>query len=160
MGKNISGTGMDTKVIGRIGILGQNEPELPNIKRILVLNLTHESHGNAIGMGLADITTKKLFNEVDIDKTFLNSISSMSPEQGRFPSIAENDKEALEAAVNTLGAKDAEKLKIVYIKNTSDLEYLYISEYLLKEKNNENLQMVAEAEKIKFDEDGFLFFYF
>lgn len=151
MGKNISGTGMDTKVIGRIKIDGQTEPLKPDIRRIVVLSLTEESHGNAIGIGLADIITRKVFNEVDLEITSKNTITSMAPEQGKIPVVMSDDKRAILAAANSLGFLTDENLRCVFIKNTSYLEKLYISESLFDEVElNQDIEVIRE-EKLRFD---------
>ncbi len=155
IGKNISGTGMDTKVVGRIMIKGQKEPETPKIDRIVVLNLSPESHGNAIGMGLADLTTQKAFNEINLQDTSFNSISSMCLEQGKIPCVVNNDQEAIKAGLTTLGAIDSEKAKLVYIKNTQEIETIYISESLLDEVHkNKYLEIIKEPEELIFDDSG------
>jgi len=155
IGKNISGTGMDTKVVGRIMIKGQKEPETPKIDRIVVLNLSPESHGNAIGMGLADLTTRRAFNGINLQETSFNSISSMCLEQGKIPCVVDNDQEAIKAGLTTLGAIDPEKARLVYIKNTQEIETIYISESLLDEvlKNN-YLEIIKEPEELIFDDSG------
>ncbi|MDW7677108.1 MAG: lactate racemase domain-containing protein [Bacillota bacterium] len=155
IGKNISGTGMDTKVVGRIMVIGQKEPEEPVIKRIVVLNLTPESHGNATGIGLADITTMSVFKAIDIKTTAINSISSMSPEQGRLPCILGNEYEAIKAAIFTLGTVDVKKVKMVYIKDTLSLEYMIVSSALLSEVNfNPCLEILGAGEDLIFDSEG------
>lgn len=155
MGKNISGTGMDTKVIGRIHVKGQKEPDSPKIGRIVVLKLTPESHGNAIGIGLADITTEKVFKSVELRVTAFNSITSMAPEQGFLPCVVENDREAILAAINTSGAVDQKNVRLMYIKNTSSLEYMAISEALLSEvQQNKRIQILGEPEELQFDAEG------
>ena len=161
IGKNISGTGMDTKVVGRIMIKGQKEPKTPRIDRIVVLNLTSESHGNAIGIGLADITTRKFFMKTNLNETALNSIASMCPEQGRMPCIADNDKKAIEAGLLTLGAIDPCNARIVCIKNTQELETLLVSESMMDEVNNNIfLETISDPEEICFDNCGNLIFNF
>jgi len=155
IGKNISGTGMDTKVIGRIHIMGQKEPESPQISRIVVLGLTKESHGNAIGIGLADITTQKVYQSIDLRITGFNSISSMAPEQGFLPCVVANDQEAFEAALMTLGAVDFSKVKMVYIKNTSALEEFAVSEALLQEVQADKcLETIGYLEELRFNSTG------
>lgn len=155
MGKNISGTGMDTKVIGHIHVKGQKEPDTPKIGRIVVLGLTPESHGNAIGIGLTDFTTQQVFDAINIRDTAFNSITSMSPEQGFILCVAANDKEAILAALNTLGAVDFAKARLLYIKNTSRLENMIISESLIDEvQANNQLEIVGELEEMQFDPEG------
>lgn len=152
-GKDISGTGMDTKVVGRIMIRGQKEPELPRIGRIVVLGLTPESHGNALGIGLADITTRKVFEKIDVKATSLNAFSSMTPEQGRIPCVADNDFEAINYAVATLGAI-GDRLRIVIIQNTLELENFAVSEAMVNEAKRMGMEIVGEKEPFEFDSDG------
>jgi len=155
IGKNISGTSMDTKVVGRIMVKGQKEPKAPIIDRIVVLKLTPESHGNAIGVGLADIITLRLFKSIDIEATSLNSIKSMSPEQGRVPCVVKNDYDAIKSALLTLGAVDLNKVKVVYIKNTSKLELFAVSEGMIDEvAKNSQLEIIGKPEEIRFDVEG------
>lgn len=155
MGKNISGTGMDTNVIGRIMFIGEKEPEKPKITRIVVLGLTEESHGNATGVGLADYTTQRLVDNIDAEVTSINSIASMSPEKGRTPIPMKTDREAVEAALNTIGAVDSEDARVVHIKNTLEIADLHVSETLLEEvKGRENLKLAEELGPLSFDSGG------
>ncbi|MBC7319044.1 DUF2088 domain-containing protein [bacterium] len=133
IGKDISGAGMDTNIIGRIYIDGEPEPEKPKITRIVVTDLTEKTHGNAIGLGLADFTTKKLFNKIDFDATYQNAITSTFVLRGKIPIIAEDSRTAIEWALRTCGPIDIEKAKIIRIKNTLSLSELYVSESVLRE---------------------------
>ena len=155
IGKNISGTGMDTKVVGRIMVKGQKEPESPKITRLVVLGLTPESHGNAIGIGLADITTQRTFEQVDLYATADNSISSMSPEQGRLPCVVRNDREALQSAIVSLGAVNPSEAQMVYIDNTMQLEVMAVSESLIdRVRGDDRLELIGSPEELQFDEQG------
>lgn len=155
MGKNISGTGMDTNVIGRIMFIGEKEPEHPKITRTVVLNLTEESHGNAIGIGLADYTTQRLVDKIDALATSINSIAGMTPEKGRIPIALKTDREAVEAALTTIGAVDPEEARVVHIKNTLLIAEFDISEALLEEvKGREDLKLVEELGTLSFDRKG------
>jgi len=155
MGKNISGTGMDTNVIGRIMFIGEKEPEHPWITRIVVLDLTGETHGNAVGVGLADYTTQRLIDKTDQAVTAINCITAMSPEKGRLPIALKTDKEAVEAALDTIGAIDPEKARLVHIKNTLKIGELDISEALLEEiKEREDMELVKELGPLSFDSAG------
>lgn len=133
MGKDISGAGMDTNIIGRIYIDGETEPEKPKITRIVVTDLTENTHGNAIGIGLADFTTKKLFNKIDFNATYQNAVTSTFVLRGKIPIIAEDAKTAIEWALRTCGPIDIERARIVRIKNTLSLSELYVSESILDE---------------------------
>ncbi len=161
IGKNISGTGMDTKVVGRIMVKGQKEPDKPRIGRIAVLGLTEESHGNAIGIGLADITTRQVLAKIDLAATALNSISSMAPEQGRIPCVAEHDKAAVEGAALSLGCEGPEELDIILIKNTLCLERLAISQPLFERlRDRGRVRGIKEPEEMRYDAAGRLLFTF
>jgi hypothetical protein len=155
MGKNISGAGMDTNVIGRIMFIGEKEPENPKITRIVVLDLAEESHGNAIGVGLADYTTQRLVNNIDAEATAINSIAGMSPEKGRVPIALKTDREAFEAALTTIGAIDPKDARVVHIKNTLEIAELDISESLLEDmKGRKDLELIEELGPMPFDSDG------
>src|SRR5437773_10555703 len=96
LGKEISGSGMDTNIIGRIRIRGETEPGTPDIKIIVVMDLTEQSHGNAAGSGLADVTTRRLFNKIDFAVTNKNVFTSSFFERGKIPVVAETDAQAME----------------------------------------------------------------
>lgn len=143
IGKNISGTGMDVNVIGRMMKLGEPEPERPLIKRIIALDLTKQSHGNALGMGLADIITQKLHNKINFDATYENVISAGVLERGRMPVIAATEAHAIQIALNSLINIKPEDARVVRIKNTLELSYISISEALIEEaKSNHNLRII------------------
>lgn len=155
IGKNISGTGMDTKVVGRIMIKGQDEPEAPDIGRIVVLGLTEETHGNATGIGLADIITDDVYKNINIEDTSLNAISSMAPEQGKIPCVVKNDYEAIKAGIITLGPISPGQAEIILIKNTSKIEKIALSEGLFNKLKNENKVIaLSEPEDMRFDSNG------
>jgi len=153
MGKNISGTGMDTKVIGRLMITGENELKHPMPRVIVVLDLTDESHGNAAGLGLADITTKRLIDKINWHDTHINVFTSGFIERDRIPVVAENDRQALEWALEIAKVRDPEKARIVRIRDTNTLGVLYISQGLWEEATrNPRIKFVNEL-TLKF-EDG------
>jgi hypothetical protein len=155
MGKNISGTGMDTNVIGRIMFIGEREPERPKITRIVVLDLTKEAHGNAVGIGLADYTTQWLVKKIDPEATSTNAVTAMTPEKGRIPIFLRSDQEAVDAALSTIGAIDPEKARLVHIKNTLEIGELNISEAFLKEAEGRgDLKVLKELGPLTFDEGG------
>lgn len=154
MGKMISGTGMDTKVIGRIRIQGEKEPLKPMIKKVVVLNLASNSYGNALGVGLADITTKKLVDRIDFDATYANIIATTFLERGKIPITVSNDKNAIIVAANTVGNVNPENIKIAIIKNTLDLQELYLSEGALENMDKSKIEIIEKDIKLSFDEDG------
>lgn len=156
IGKNYSGTGMDTNIIGRMKILGVEEPAKPDIKYIIASDLSEECHGNATGIGLADLTTRRLFDKIDFQKMNENVITSTFLHRAMIPIVMENDRDAMIAALRCCWGVMPEKARVVRIPNTLHLEYLYISEALLFEvKNLPHVEIIGEAEEMKFDEDGY-----
>lgn len=130
IGKDISGAGMETKIVGRLRS-GAAEPEKPQIRYIVTTDLTKPSHGNACGVGIADFITKKLFDQIDLDATNENIVTCRCIEQGRIPIIARNDRQAIEFAIRALGKLPPEGPRIIRIKNTLRMETLYVTENLL-----------------------------
>lgn len=127
MGKDISGVGIDPNITGRNrDLLGAfNHPA--RIKRIFVRDLTDQSKGNAIGIGLADLTTKRLVDKIDYAVTYKNCITGISLEKGAIPMHFGNDREAIEVALDSIGLISAQKSKIVRIKNTLRLDIVEVS---------------------------------
>lgn len=133
MGKNFSGTGMDTNIIGRLRIEGEPEPENPSIRRIAVLDLSEAAGGNAYGIGLADFTTKKLMDRIDYKATYANMLATNFIERIRIPYIAADENEAVETALKSCSLKDIEKARIIRIKNTLHLENMEVSPSVYEE---------------------------
>ncbi len=133
MGKNYSGTGIDTNIIGRTQIQGVQEPQKPCIKRIAVFDLSEESHGNATGLGLADFVTKKIVDTMDRTATYLNCLTSTFVMRAAIPMYFDSEKLLLEAALFSLSGIDPLNLRIVIIPNTLFLSDCLISESLLAE---------------------------
>ncbi|WP_206659619.1 lactate racemase domain-containing protein [Halobacillus litoralis] len=158
MGKNYSGTGMDTNVLGRTKILGVPEPESPCFSRIAVLDLDHASHGNATGIGLADLTTERLFQKIDRKKTYLNCITSTYVQRAMIPMILENEMEVVETAVESLAVEDPTQLRVAFIENTLNLETLYISENVLHEIKDQ-VEVLTRPEPLSFNEQGEISFF-
>lgn len=139
MGKDISGVGMDPNIIGRIRIPGESEPSNPKIKNIVVTDLTEASHGNALGMGLADFITERLHSKIDFKATYENAITSTFLERGKMPIIAINDRAAIEYALRTCGPINISNARIIRIKNTLNLYEMYVSSTIwnkIKDKSN------------------------
>jgi hypothetical protein len=155
IGKNISGAGMDPNVTGRLYFIGSPPLKEPKITRIFVRDLTPETEGNAIGIGYADYTTKRLVQKIDPVPTMINSITGMGPECGRIPISFEKDREALQAAFDNSGVLAPKDLRLVWIKNTLEVEYLWASESMLEEaKGNSNLEVVSGLQEVPFDKNG------
>jgi len=158
MGKNVSGLGMDTNVTGRIWMVMPDEidPRAPKIRRIVVLDLAEESHGNATGLGLADITTEKLVSKIDYNATFVNCLTGTWPELGRTPPFLPNDRDAIRMGIRTCGPIDPKKARIVRIKNTLELERMWISESLYEavkatKELSEKIEVIHEPREMQFD---------
>ena len=155
IGKNFSGTGMDTNIIGRARIHGVPEPEKPSIKRIAVLDLSEESHGNASGLGLADFTTQKLVNRIDRQSTYLNCLTSTFVTRAAIPMYFATEEKLAEAALFSLSAIAPDKLRIVIIRNTLFLMECFVSAALLPELESRPGTVInQEPHDIKFDSDG------
>jgi hypothetical protein len=127
MGKEISGVGMDPNIIGRIRIRGQEEPASPRVKAIVVSGLTPHSYGNAVGIGLADVITKKLFDAIDFDAMNINARTSRFLERAKVPFVAENDKDAFDVALSACGNIPAGAERIVRIPDTLHLSEVQVS---------------------------------
>lgn len=156
MGKDISGTGMDTNIIER---KDENSSKTANVNagitRIFVRDLTPNSHGNACGIGLADFTTQKLVNKINFQETYINCVTALRPEGAKIPMTFESDKDAIEAAVSTCGIENAGNMKIVWIKSTLDLEKVIVSDGYLDDLSGRNdLEQISSARKITFDSSG------
>jgi hypothetical protein len=157
IGKNISGVCMDTNVIGRIMVWGEEEPKYPQINRIAALNLTDESHGNVIGIGLADIITKKIYEKIDFNVYYKNILTASLIERGKIPIVAENDEIAIKWAFKTCWAQDKKKAKVVRIKNTLMLSEISISKSIYEEeKRNGKIETISDFFNLKFDSEGML----
>ncbi len=155
IGKNISGSGLDTNVIGRRMVYGQEEPNTPNIKRIVVLDITEASHGNATGIGLADFTVNKVIEKIEEMPSYLNCITAQTPEKIRIPPSFNSDKEAIAVALNTIGFTDPQRARLVRIKNTELLEEIEVSQVLWEEaKEKDELTRQGSLTDLTFKEDG------
>ncbi len=155
IGKNISGTGFDTNIIGRLDINGEKEIAKPEIKRLLVFDITEESHGNALGIGLADITTRHLVDKINYKDMYANTITSTFLNRAKIPITTDSEKEAVEIAVKTCWRLEQSDLKLLIMKNTLDLEYLYVSKAVWDEiKDNKNIDACGEWVKLTFTKNG------
>ncbi len=156
MGKNYSGTGMDTNIIGRLYIQGEPEPADPHMRYLAVMDLSEESHGNACGIGLADFTTQKLVDKIDRKPTYLNCLTSTFPIRAKIPPYMDTEKQVLETILQCLsGSVPAEKARLVVAPNTLFLEECYVSEALLPEiRAKDGMEIVGEPFPMRFDADG------
>jgi len=149
MGKNFSGTGMDTNIIGRMKVHGVPEPNKPDIQRIVVLDLSEESHGNAHGMGLADFVSQRLVDKIDKHATYLNCLTTTFVMRAAIPIHFDTDEKIFDAALNSLPIP-AEKAKVIIIPNTLHLTNMLVSEAVLDEiKGNPNIEIIHPPQEIE-----------
>ena len=144
LGKDYSGTGLDTNVIGRRYLRGEPELEKPDIGIIVVRRLSAASHGNALGMGLADIVLKAFADEIDYSATYENIITSSFLERGKLPVVAETDESALDIALRASHRESAESARIMHIRNTRDLSSFSVSEALRGELSRRTDLIIEE----------------
>ncbi len=128
MGKTVSGTGMDSKVIGRAHYIRPAPPPMPRITRVVACDLSNDSYGNAHGVGLADFITARLARKIDVKAMAVNSLTSTLPELARIPLAFDTDREAIEAALGTAGLEDPARAHLIRIRSTLDLAEVEISE--------------------------------
>jgi len=159
IGKNISGTGMDTNIVGGISGFNKSSLNLPKIKEILLLDLTLESHGNAHGVGLATAITKKLYNKIDFNVTYTNSITSGFLNKSRIPMIFPTEEKAFNTCLSVLGNLLEIKPRIIIIKNTLKLDEIFVSETIWEEiKEQRNISPLGNWEEIRFNTNRSLLF--
>jgi hypothetical protein len=154
-GKNVAGTGMDVNVTGRNRDIQEWQITSPRIKRIFVRDLTEESEGNALGIGMADFTTTRLVQKMDRKKTYINCLTGVSPEKGAIPLYFDTDREALEACLVTIGDIPANRVMLVHIKSTLHLSKLCVSQAFEREINRRNsLRRLDEWREMAIDKNG------
>lgn len=157
MGKDVSGVGIDPNVTGRNrDLLGVFDHPV-RVKRLFVRDLTAKSKGNAVGIGLADITTQRLVNKIDYDATYKNCITGISPEKAAVPMHFKTDRKGIEVGLGSMGLIPPEKSKIVRIKNTNRLETVAVSEAFADElQQRSDLEILGEPQPMEFDEEDIL----
>lgn len=156
IGKNYSGTGMDTNIIGRIRVLGVEEPKKPDIKYVIASDLSEASHGNALGIGLADLTTNRLFEKIDFAAMNENVITSTFLDRAKIPIVLESDEAALEAAMRATWGVASDQARIARIPNTLHIGELYVSEVIFNElKEQENIEVIEDLHDMEFNTDGY-----
>jgi len=156
IGKNISGTGMDANIVKRF--TSEVIVCKPLAQRIVVLDLTKETHGNANGIGLADVCTRRLYEKIDFYESYPNPLTSRVLMSVKIPMVMDNDKQAMKAAVKACFDIDYDDVRIIRIKNTLKLEEIHISENLLDEAmKNPRIEILSVPKEMAFDENGNLF---
>jgi acyl-CoA synthetase (AMP-forming)/AMP-acid ligase II len=158
MGKAVSGTGMDTKVVNR-SIEGPVNcfPGLVKIQRIYVRDFSPHSDGNAVGVGMADIISDRLMGKINWQATYMNAVTAGHPEGAKAPMHFPTDRRCLEAIAQTVGKADSSQMRIGWITDTLQLGAFGFSENLLPEvQANPALHVVSPAMELPFDRDGAL----
>ena len=154
IGKDISGAGFDTKVIGRIMNIYEKECERPRFTRIVLRDLSEKTGGNAIGLGLADFVHRRVVDKMDHQMTAINCITAVAPEKGRVPIALASDREALEAAFRSIGLWNPDSVRVAWIINTADLKKLAVSSALAGEARGRGLEVSKDSFALPFDANG------
>jgi hypothetical protein len=151
-GKDVSGLGMDPNVTGRKAV---RTPGLAAVTRLVARDLTPASHGNAHGIGLADFTTTRLVRAIDVRAMSLNAVTAGNPQAARIPIAFDTDRDAIDAALATIGRARAEDVRLVRIRNTLRLEVVAVSEACLPLlAGRDDVQPLSEPSELRFDRDG------
>jgi hypothetical protein len=156
IGKNISGDGADPNVTGRFAT-PYGGGDVPHVERMVFLGLTHQTGGNATGLGAADVVTERLAGNVDRSSTYMNALTSTTPAAAKTPMVMPDDRMAIAAAITMCAGIDPKRVRLARIKNTLDLRRLWVSEALSDEvEKDEDLRVVEGPQEMRFDEYGTL----
>ncbi|MBY3621840.1 DUF2088 domain-containing protein [Acinetobacter sp. CUI P1] len=153
IGKNISGDGMDPNITGRYPTpYAYGGPE---VNKIVVLDLTPQTEGNANGVGTADFTTQRLVDKMDLEVTYANGLTSTVVAPTKIATTLPNDRETIQAAIKTSNILDFTQVKMVRIKNTLVLNEIEVSEALIElVKQHPQMELISEAYNLTFDSNG------
>jgi hypothetical protein len=155
MGKDISGAGIDPIVTGRYLCAHMTPKPGPKISRIFVRDLTDASEGSALGIGQADVTSRRLVDKIDFEATAINCLTSCGPEDAKIPLAFQSDRETLAAVLMTLRPYTLDDMRIVHIKNTLELTHLLVSQACAPElETHSGVQLESEMYELEFDKDG------
>jgi hypothetical protein len=154
-GKDKSGTGMDTNVLGRYSFHGEDEPESPSITRVYARSLTDPSHGNALGVGLADFVHCEFVEDIDFEDTYVNIITSGETDRAKLPFVVPDDATALLVACSTTGVAAPEELRVARISSTMEPDSLHVSEPVAAELADRDDVTVGPLEALSFEDGAF-----
>lgn len=155
MGKDFSGMGMDPHVVGRWKIWGEPELERPRITTVVVLDLSDASRGNAGGIGLADIVTRRLFDKIDFTATYTNAMTATYLARVQIPVTVDTDRDAVAAALRVCGQPDIDKARVVRIRNTLHLSDIWVSQSIFAElKGKKGMVEAGSPATLSFDPEG------
>lgn len=153
IGKNISGTGMDTNIIGRFHTDAASGG--PKTIKLGLLDITDKSDGNGNGIGLADFVSKRLYEKLDLEATYLNAITSTEPNSVKLPPVLDNDEYVFKACIKLCGKNNIEDIKMVIIDNTKYLEEIYMSQYAVNSVVEKSyIDIIGEFNEVNFDKKG------
>ncbi|MFC7250372.1 DUF362 domain-containing protein [Halomicroarcula sp. GCM10025324] len=157
VGKDVSGQGMDTNVIGRRPFaINEPAPDRPDIKRLFARGLTETTHGNAMGIGSADFVHQDLLTDLDAEKTLINAITASTVRGVRLPPVVESDRAGLTASLSTGGVIPEADARVLRVTDTMRLDRMYASPALLDAaRTRDDLRVVREAEPIAFEDGQF-----
>jgi hypothetical protein len=156
IGKNISGSGMDSKVVNR-SVHGESNPWQGEhrMERVFIRDLSPQTYGNGMGLGMADVIHNRVLEKIDWDATLINSLTANTPTEIRTPIHFATDRECLERISTVVGRIDLSEVTYGWIKNTMELGFLRLSENLRnKIVENSTLEIVGAAEEIEADQAG------
>jgi len=156
IGKNISGAGMDTKVVNR-GVYGEYNPwpDAPRIERIMIRGLSVLSYGNGVGLGMADVITDRLLEKIDWNPTRINSLTASTPAAIRTPVHFATDRECIERIAPTVGRIDLRDVTYGWLRNSLELGLVALSENLRpKIERDPNLEILGASRPMEFDASG------
>ena len=151
IGKEISGTGMDTNIVGRFHTNAAGGG--PRTIKLGVLNITEKSEGNANGMGLADFIPRHMYKQIDFGSTYVNTLTSTEPNSSRLPMVVENDRDVFKACVKLCGRIRNDEIRMVIIPDTKHLDELYLSQAAI-DAACRPIRVESELMEVPFDEDG------
>ena len=134
IGKDVSGAGFDPNILGRSTVRSKYLLPIPEFQRMILLDVTDASHGNAIGVGLFDVITEKVFAKMDREATYANALACKCILDARIPMIAKNEEEAVRIAVKSCRNPDIQNLRIIRIKNTLKLDEIQVSEAIYRDE--------------------------
>ena len=156
IGKDISGAGMDTKVVNRGGPDGRNSWKgVPTVHRIFVRDLSGNTYGNAVGMGMADMAHDRLVSQVDFEATWINALTASVTWPAFTPLHYPTDRECIERVLPTCGKIDTNDCTVMWIRNTLQLSSLLVSENLLPElSSNPAIRVTGDAGDLPYDALG------
>lgn len=155
IGKEVSGTGMDTNVIGRVLFHGESEPDSPNVTRIYARSITPASHGNGLGLGLADFVHRDVVEELNLSDMYVNIVTSGETSRARIPFTVPDDLTALILACSTTGVAEPAELRVARIENTMEPDELLVSEPVARELEGREDVSVGELEPLAFEGEEF-----